>query len=118
MATGQQVADTHTTVTKEIKDFIEWFKETETLIQKKKPILCTTKGAQDNLQKHYVRYTVISKQLPKPQLNQVATQKQRLKQSGKSTCHGIRVIHLVNNKYVTETFLFYNPIFQLVCHFL
>ena len=36
----------------------------------------------------------------------MAAQKQRLKQSGKSTCHGIRVIPLVNNKYVTETFLF------------
>ena len=68
LATGQQVADTHSTVTKEIKDFIEWFKETETLIQKKQPVVCTTKEAQDNLQKHYVRNTIILKQSPKPQL--------------------------------------------------
>ncbi len=59
LAACQQTAGTYSTVTKEMSDFQDWLSETEQLVQKKEPVVCTTKEAQDNLNKHFVSHILI-----------------------------------------------------------
>ncbi len=60
LAAAEEVAASQETLAKEIKDFADWMKETSALVQQKEPVVCTSKEAEDDIQKHYV--SLVTKQ--------------------------------------------------------